>query len=105
MLSFFQIHIVDGDALITEPWKEMQKIESFLQVNPYFGMNHFAYSSRKRYYCFKKSELSGLDCLRKKKGHHYSPLEPHLRNKLEEYFRPHNEKFFTMIGRRFDWNN
>jgi hypothetical protein len=24
---------------------------------------------------------------------------------LQDFFRPHNEKLFKMIGRRFDWND
>ncbi len=30
-------------------------------------------------------------------------LDPALRRRLADFFRPHNERLFDLIGRRFDW--
>jgi hypothetical protein len=33
----------------------------------------------------------------------YPNMKPETRKKLEDYFKPHNEKFFKLIGKNFDW--
>ena len=35
---------------------------------------------------------------------HYSDLSVDLRNRLVEYFRPHNQRLYEMLGQRFDWD-
>ena len=35
----------------------------------------------------------------------YPEMKSETRKHLQDFFRPHNEKLFEMIGRRFDWND
>jgi len=35
----------------------------------------------------------------------YEPMSKTTRKFLEDFFRPHNEKLFKLIGKRFDWND
>jgi hypothetical protein len=35
----------------------------------------------------------------------YPEMKPETRKSLQDFFRPHNEKLFKMIGKRFDWND
>ena len=35
----------------------------------------------------------------------YPEMKPETRKFLQDFFRPHNEKLFKMIGKRFDWND
>ena len=34
----------------------------------------------------------------------YAPMSPAVRERLLDYFRPHNERLYSMTGRRFDWD-
>ncbi len=34
----------------------------------------------------------------------YAPMKEATREKLLGYFRPHNERLYSMLGRRFDWD-
>ena len=34
----------------------------------------------------------------------YAPMSPAIREGLLDYFRPHNERLYSMIGRGFDWD-
>ena len=34
----------------------------------------------------------------------YAPMRGATREKLLDYFRPHNERLYSMLGRRFDWD-
>jgi hypothetical protein len=38
-------------------------------------------------------------------GNYQEKMQPETRARLVEYFRPHNEELFEMLGRRFDWND
>jgi hypothetical protein len=33
----------------------------------------------------------------------YDPPDPHVEQRLREYFAPHNERLFTLLDHRFDW--
>ena len=33
----------------------------------------------------------------------YEPMKEETRRELIEYFRPYNEKLYSMINRNFDW--
>ncbi len=35
----------------------------------------------------------------------YTKMKSETRKFLEDFFRPHNEKLFKLIGKRFDWND
>jgi hypothetical protein len=37
-------------------------------------------------------------------GGDYKPVEPALRSRLSNFFKPHNEKLFEKLGVRFDWD-
>lgn len=37
-------------------------------------------------------------------GGDYEPIDPNLRAQLVEFFRPHNEKLFQILGKRFNWD-
>jgi hypothetical protein len=42
--------------------------------------------------------------LHKQKASKYPPMNPDTRKMLIEYFKPHNEKLYSLLGRRFDWD-
>ena len=39
-----------------------------------------------------------------KKREYKEKMDPDLRRQLAEYFRPHNEQLYALIGRKFDWD-
>ena len=41
----------------------------------------------------------------KKNEIHYEPMKKETRKDLIEYFRPHNKKLYSLIGKDFDWDN
>ena len=34
----------------------------------------------------------------------YPPMNPDTRKTLVEYFRSHNEKLYSLLGRKFNWD-
>jgi hypothetical protein len=41
---------------------------------------------------------------REHEGGYSEPMKPETRAQLVEYFRPHNEELYELLGRRFDWD-
>lgn len=41
---------------------------------------------------------------RMQKGH-YPPMNTNIRNVLLDFFKPHNDELFSLIGEKFDWDN
>ena len=97
-----QIHIVDGDRFIENPQEELQLIEQFLNIPNFYTKESFVYSHEKGYYCFKDG--AQMNCLEKGKGHKSPVIQPEVVQKLRDYYRPHNEEFYQLVGRKFDWD-
>ena len=104
-----QLHIVDGDHFIREPWNELQKIESFLEIPPYIDNKNFYFNSTKGFYCSRDIKESGVwsctkdKCLSKSKGRPKPPMKEETFDKLTEFFKPYNTKFYELINRTFEW--
>ena len=76
-----QVHILSTDNMEKDPKNVLQKIFRFLELPDYDIQN----PQRK-----KKAE--------------YEKMSPEIRKKLLEFYRPHNEKFFHTIGKKFEWD-
>ena len=94
-----QLHIVNGDSLIKEPWTEIQKLEHFLNISAAITEKDFFFNPEKGFYCMTTKH----QCLSKTKGRPKPPLEPETEAKLKEFYRPHNLKFEQMINQTFGW--
>lgn len=102
-----QILIVNGDALIRDPTKELKKVEEFLEVSEFFQEDMFYFNATKGFYCWKKSSddrSPSHHCLGSAKGHHLPQLSNDTVQRLRDFFRPHNERFFTQVQQRFSWD-
>ena len=96
-----QIHVVDGDALIANPAKEMEKIQSFLGLQHYLTNKTFYFDRVKGFYCYMKEQKQ--KCLSEQKGHSHPPIDPLLYQKLVDFFEPYNQKLYALLGYSFDW--
>ncbi|XP_072520803.1 heparan sulfate (glucosamine) 3-O-sulfotransferase 1-like 2 [Salminus brasiliensis] len=96
-----QIHIVDGEALIRDPFPELQKAEKFLELPPRITQDNFYFNTTKGFYCLLSE---GHDkCLDESKGRPHAPLSNEVFQKLCRYLWVPNQIFFRMVGRTFKW--
>ncbi|KAK7490350.1 hypothetical protein BaRGS_00018329 [Batillaria attramentaria] len=105
-LQFFplsQIHIVDGDHLVTKPWEEIAKVEEFLGLEHQITQDKFTLNKTRGFYCFRAHDMD--HCLAEGKGRQHPDIDPYILKKLIAFFEPFNEKFFDRIGRRFEWRH
>ena len=98
------IHIVDGERLISDPYTEMRALETFLGVKQFYKPSHFSKSEDKGFPC-KQSKSGTKQCLNDGKGHKYESLQKRTNERLKEYFEPYNEMVYSLVGRDFGWKD
>ena len=99
-----QIHIVDGEKLITDPLEEVRLVEDFLGLKHEITSDHVKFVEEKGFFCMRKHVTSNFQCLSKLKGGMPKPdVDPKFEQRLRDFYHPYNEQFFELINRRFDW--
>ncbi|KAG6924729.1 heparan sulfate (glucosamine) 3-O-sulfotransferase 1 [Chelydra serpentina] len=95
------IHVVDGGSLIREPLAELRHVEQFLGLAPWLGPDNFYFNQTKGFYCLQAGARPR--CLDESKGRPHPPIAELLLEQLCTYFSAHNERFFSLVGRTFNW--
>lgn len=99
-----QLHFVSGELLIKDPAGEMAKVQDFLGIRRIITENHFYFNETKGFPCLKKSERNGSPkCLGRTKGRAHPNIDPAAVQRLRDFYRPFNAKFYLMTGINFEW--
>lgn len=102
-----QLHFVSGEELISNPAKELQAVEKFLNIEPFIKEEHFYINETKRFPCFtslvENKKKKNWGCLSESKGRPHPSIRDDIRKLLQDYYRPHNEEFYKLVGRDFHW--
>ncbi|GFO30983.1 sulfotransferase [Plakobranchus ocellatus] len=98
-----QIHVLDGTDLVKDPVTEIQEVESFLELPPLLGPQNFYYNVSKGFYCMVPFSATSPQCLGSSKGRKHPVLNATVKTLLYDFFRPYNEQFFKLLGKRFNW--
>ncbi|XP_062330911.1 heparan sulfate glucosamine 3-O-sulfotransferase 2-like [Osmerus eperlanus] len=100
-----QIHFVNGERLIADPAGELARVQDFLGLKRIVTDKHFYFNRTKGFPCLKKPESSSSPrCLGKSKGRTHVQIDPDAIEQLREFYRPHNDKFYEMVGHDFKWD-
>ena len=97
-----QMHIVDGDRLVYEPFPEVQKVEQFLGLSHRINPENFSYNSTKGFFCVKTNGTIEK-CLNESKGRRHPEINPLVVQALRRFYAPHNREFYKLVGRDFGW--
>lgn len=103
-----QIHIVDGEALIINPAKELNKLEHFLDLPIQIKEQNFVFVKQKGFFCIVSTQNQNKDepvCLNKQKGRRHVKVSQELREKLNKFYVPYNEYLYSITGINYNWNN
>lgn len=76
-----QVLVLDSGHLFREPAAAMAEAFRFVGLEPHRSAEYRTWT----------------------RGHYGEPLAPIERARLQEHYRPHNERLFALLGRRFDW--
>ncbi|XP_013071709.2 heparan sulfate glucosamine 3-O-sulfotransferase 6-like [Biomphalaria glabrata] len=99
-----QIHVVDGERLIDDPASELAKVEQFLGLPKFITPSHFYLRGFKgKFPCLIKRGKP--HCLGEKtKGREHPVVKEAVLQRLQDFYRPFNAKFYQQVGQNFDWN-
>ncbi|XP_076151350.1 heparan sulfate glucosamine 3-O-sulfotransferase 6-like [Alosa pseudoharengus] len=96
---------VSGERLVSDPAGEMARVQDFLGLKRVVGAKHFYFNQTKGFPCLKKPEGSSRPrCLGKSKGRTHPPIPQEALQRLREFYRPFNLKFYQMTGQDFGWD-
>ena len=99
-----QFHVVDGARLVTDPAAELAAVEQFLGIAHRLTPDLFVYNVTRQFYCVQRAGGDWcLDPEMQSKGRSHPQVNTSVLSKLHNFYRPHNEKFFQMINRTFNW--
>lgn len=101
MFGLHQIHIVDGDRLITDPIPEIRRVESFLGLDHFITEENLYFNTSRGFYCMKNG--TSERCLGSTKGRKHPHIDESVTQKLQDFFRPHNRRLFRMINQQLEW--
>ncbi|KAK6054479.1 sulfotransferase domain protein [Cooperia oncophora] len=88
-----QIHIVDGERLVTQPALEVSQTERFLGLEPVVTAEHFGVDPVKKFPCVRRPD-GNLHCLGKTKGRKHPRVRREVLQRLRRFYQPENQKFF-----------
>lgn len=97
-----QIHIVNGKILVTNPVVALRRVEQFLGLKHRITEDHFYFNKSRGFYCIQY-DSSRRKCLHPSKGRKHPKMKREIIQKLRDFFRPFNHKFYRMVGQDFGW--
>ncbi|XP_004604035.2 heparan sulfate glucosamine 3-O-sulfotransferase 3B1 [Sorex araneus] len=100
-----QMLFVSGERLISDPAGELGRVQDFLGLKRIITDKHFYFNKTKGFPCLKKAEGSSRPhCLGKTKGRTHPEMDREVVQRLREFYRPFNLKFYQMTGHDFGWD-
>lgn len=80
------------------------KFQEFLGLKHVITEKHFYFNLTKGFPCLLKSESrSTPHCLGKTKGRSHPHIDPVAIERLRDFYRPFNERFYQLSGINFGW--
>ena len=98
-----QILILDGDNFVANPYEELLKVQTFLQIKPFYTRSQFVFSDVKGFYCWKMNIQQEPKCLGDKKGRTHPTVSENVKQKLKQYYQSSNEQFYKLAQQKFNW--
>ncbi|XP_077388914.1 heparan sulfate glucosamine 3-O-sulfotransferase 6-like [Festucalex cinctus] len=100
-----QFLFVCGERLVSDPAGEMGRVQDFLGLKRVVSEKHFYFNQTKGFPCLKKPEGSSRPrCLGKSKGRPHPQIPTGVLQKLRDFYRPYNRRFYHMSGQDFGWD-
>uniref|UniRef100_A0A1A9W1W4 Rapamycin-insensitive companion of mTOR n=1 Tax=Glossina brevipalpis TaxID=37001 RepID=A0A1A9W1W4_9MUSC len=99
-----QLLFISGERLIMDPAYEIGRVQDFLGLKRVVTEKHFYFNATKGFPCLLKSEArSTPHCLGKTKGRNHPHIDLAAIERLREFYRPFNNRFYQMTGINFAW--
>lgn len=100
-----QLLFVSGERLISDPAGEMARVQDFLGLRRVVTEKHFHFNPAKGFPCLKRPEgNSKPHCLGKTKGRTHPNIDPEVVQRLRDFYKPFNSRFYQLTGHDFGWD-
>lgn len=100
-----QLLFVSGERLISDPAGEMARVQDFLGLRRVVTERYFHFNPTKGFPCLKRPEGNNKPhCLGKTKGRTHPNIDPEVVQRLRDFYKPFNNKFYKMTGQDFGWD-
>ncbi|XP_074848061.1 bifunctional heparan sulfate N-deacetylase/N-sulfotransferase 4 isoform X2 [Carettochelys insculpta] len=97
--SWYQLLIIDGQQLRSDPATVMDEVQKFLGVSPHYNYSEaLTFDPQKGFWC-QLLEGGKTKCLGKSKGRKYPPMDQEARAFLSSYYRDHNVELSKLLHR------
>ncbi|KAH8238224.1 hypothetical protein KR032_001305 [Drosophila birchii] len=99
-----QLLFISGERLIMDPAYEIGRVQDFLGLKRVVTEKHFYFNATKGFPCLFKSEArSTPHCLGKTKGRNHPHIDSGAIERLRDFYRPFNDRFYQLTGINFAW--
>ena len=98
-----QLLFISGEELIENPAEQMDRVQDFLGLDRFIEAKHFYFDRAKGFPCLVRPDGPVRKCLGKSKGRRHPPIQPDVIAQLRDFYKPFNQKFYTMVGQDFGW--
>ncbi|XP_008555008.1 heparan sulfate glucosamine 3-O-sulfotransferase 6 [Microplitis demolitor] len=100
-----QLLFVSGERLIADPVIEITRVQDFLGLKRVISEKHFYFNATKGFPCLMKSEQKAIPhCLGKTKGRSHPYINPVAIQRLKNFYRPFNQRFYQLTRMDFGWS-
>lgn len=101
-----QFLFVSGERLISDPAGETARVQDFLGLRRVVDEKYFHFNPAKGFPCLKRPDSNSKPhCLGKTKGRTHPNIDPKVVQKLRDFYKPFNMKFYEMTGHNFGWDS
>ncbi|KAH6942946.1 hypothetical protein HPB50_012660 [Hyalomma asiaticum] len=97
-------HFVSGERLVAQPETELASLQRFLGLRPpWVGARQLVFNSTKGFPCLLREPGATPHCLDPSKGRPHPKVDPVLERQLRDFYAPHNQRLYRIIGRDLEW--
>ncbi|XP_060028609.1 heparan sulfate glucosamine 3-O-sulfotransferase 6 [Erinaceus europaeus] len=96
---------VSGERLVSDPAGEVGRVQDFLGLRRVVTAQHFYFNATKGFPCLRKARGGGrARCLGQSKGRPHPRVPAAVVQRLRDFYRPFNRRFYRMTGQDFGWD-
>ncbi|XP_070535056.1 heparan sulfate glucosamine 3-O-sulfotransferase 1-like [Ptychodera flava] len=109
-----QIFLIDADTIAKHPSRELQRMETFLGIPPYFDDTHFRFDDEHSKYCLRFPQDLCVESKKRKQKNRKKDqaafytkkdVPETLKSQLYEYFEPYDQMLAEKFNQSLSWRN
>ena len=105
-----QIKIIESNDFKRDPYTVLHELEDFLKLEHTIQRANIVFNQEKGFHCLREDIASyQAACYESTRGRNYTNILSSIKevsevsDKLTSFFKSHNDNFFKLLGREYDW--